>query len=79
MYVRVTAGMYVAGLQCLPEYIYIVHCILKIVRGKGRIGSILGNVCPSSFIASLGKPMKMKCKEIIPCTLSFKVTVDIFW
>ena len=57
VYVRVTAGMCVSGVQCLPEYFYIFHFILKILRGKGRIGSILGNVCPSSFIASLGKPM----------------------
>ena len=35
MYVRVTAGMCVTGVKCLPEYIYIFHFILKILRGKG--------------------------------------------
>ena len=37
VYVRVTAGMCVSGVQCLPEYIYIFSFILKILRGKGRI------------------------------------------
>ena len=31
VYVRVTAGMCVAGVKCLPEYIYIFHFILKIL------------------------------------------------
>ena len=53
VYVRVTAGMCVAGVKCLPEYIYIFPFILKILRGKDRI--YLGKCVSLLIYSKFGK------------------------